>query len=327
MYAMVDEATQFILAYWICFGRRGGDALACLLRDCIRRHGRLPWSTAVDQGGENIGLYYTGVTAIHVVDYELRGASASRWGGVVEAFNHRSQQRIFHQLPGNTKNDRLGRSGNKQTRSDAHAKLEILRFLCLAEDGINLLNDRPTGTELPSPGELLEAGNKTFATLARRIELTGEVLAATAIPVEEPRVIHYNKGIRFERRDYTGTALHDSRLDGQKVPIRYEPYDPTTIYACIHGSWYALHSAAHTRVQHLDQLAKNAELYYQFDTGGAQKAKKNAVDFDLARGQADHIRAQERSDCERQEAALASSAEEDIFAQIRRANHARTSQA
>lgn len=62
-YLLVDEETNFLLAYWICFGSAGDQAVACLLRDCIRRHHLLPCSILHDQGSEYFSIYAESFTA------------------------------------------------------------------------------------------------------------------------------------------------------------------------------------------------------------------------------------------------------------------------
>ena len=278
IYILVDEYSSKLLAYWVCFGDAGRQAVSCLLRDCIRRHRKLPCEIIHDLGSEFLSVFYETFNAAFVIDLKRRPRGAPRWGSHVESAFNRINKLIVHRLSGNTLNDKLGRQTTSRKRSRAHARHNLLGLLDILEDGLmSWLNNRPVGVEVASPDERFEYSAARFASIARSAPLTSEILAHTAIP-GGTRLIDHARGVIFKHSRYFGPGIADPSFHGKKVHIRWEPYNPSILYARANSSWVRLTTRDFGRYEHAGHQFQLAQLYLRHDT--AWSAKQARMDAD-----------------------------------------------
>ncbi len=283
IYILVDEATSCILAYWVCFDSAGDQAVACLFRDCVRRHGKLPRRIMHDRGSEYFSIFSEGFAAFTGVDLLRRPSAAGRWGSHVESAFNRINELVIHRLSGNTQNDRIGRTSTASVRSAAHARHDLLQFLSILEEALmEWLNNRPVENEVATPLEKLELSQKLFDGTARKIKIDPQFLANTAIPVADERRIDHARGIKFNHRRYSGAGISCPSLDRTKVPIRWEPYNPWIIYACVKGSWVRLACQGCQEVENSPHSNLMVELYMSSNTAPASKRAREVADRKMA---------------------------------------------
>ncbi|PPJ41274.1 MULTISPECIES: Mu transposase C-terminal domain-containing protein [unclassified Pseudoxanthomonas] len=281
LYALVDDAHSYTYAEWMCF-HGGTDALSLLLRECARRHGRVPHCIVGDQGSENISVYWQSVTAFFSIDLEERPAGASRYGGKGESFFGRIKKLFFRNMPGNTKNDRKGRHSDSKHRGRAHAIHTIRALVGLSKRFTSFLNRRPLSKELLSPESLMALDDERFSCLGIKVDASSmEFLARTAI-LDGTRMYSYLKGITYCGEQYFSDELRDRSLDGKVVNISYEPYDPTTIYVEANNRWYTLHSSAHVVVRALGRDERTARVHFMRNSGEARARAKREFDRETA---------------------------------------------
>lgn len=280
LYLLIDEATSYILAFWLCFSHAGRQAVACLLRDCIRRHQKLPCCVVHDLGSEYLSVFHEAFYATQSIDLQRRPSGAPRWGSHVESAFNRINSLIVHRLPGNTQNDRLGRGATRDVRSQAHARHDVSELLQILEkDFMGWLNQRPVEGQIGTPQANFDASSARFDSIARSVPLTSETLAQSAIPVPALHRIDQAHGIRYMHRWYIGDAIRDPRLHGQKVSIRWEPYNPSVIYANINRHWERLVTRDYVRFENAGHLAQMTELYLRFDVPRSGWALRQEVDM------------------------------------------------
>lgn len=289
-YLLIDESSSNILAYWVCFGSAGDQAVACLIRDCIRRHGKLPCSILHDRGSEYFSNFSENFTAAVAIDLIRRPSAAPRFGSYVETAFDRINKLIVHRLPGNTQNDKLGRASTAEMRSAAHARYDLLTFLQIIEKGLmGYLDNRPIGQNVATPQELFVESEKQFKGIARRVSITSELLAHTAIPEKKERLIDNARGVKFKHKFYVGQSINDPSLHRKKVPVRWEPYNPSIIYAKVHNHWELLTCRGYQELENAGYLPKLVELYMRFDTAKASKAARDFADQKMAGRLYEHL--------------------------------------
>ena len=216
-------------------------------------------------------------------DLVRRPKKAPRYGDKVEAHFGRINQLVVNQLPGNTQNDKLGRSSSRNMRSAAHARHDLIEFIGVIEKSLmGILNDRPVGDEVATPREQFEASQQQFHGVARSISTTSDILALTAIPAQpRTRQISHTHGIRFQKRRYVGAGIRAPELDGLSVDVRWEPYNPCIIYAHIGDTWERLICSGYQALENVGHEARVAELYLRFDTATATRLAKEKADCEL----------------------------------------------
>lgn len=74
-----------------------------VIRDCVRRYGRIPTTIVVDQGAEFKGTYFEQLLAYMGAHKRMRPASHPRFGSIIERFFGLQNTAFIHALCGNNK--------------------------------------------------------------------------------------------------------------------------------------------------------------------------------------------------------------------------------
>ncbi|WP_340648245.1 TnsA endonuclease N-terminal domain-containing protein [Pseudoxanthomonas winnipegensis] len=233
--AMRDEATGAVLAISLSFNAPSRRSCLAVIRDCVRRHERLPETIVVDNGAEFHSEYFEVVLARLGVAIQRRPPGRPRYGGTIEGWFH-SLKAFLSAQRGNTNNDGRGRSAVATHKGKAHASWTLIeaynaidRFVFelfnsgAARSGVDSRSTKSTEALylFPESG-VLTAFNATF-------------LALTAMPLRKPLKVDMARGIRHLGRWFTDPKLFDSNKPGMRLKVFEEPWDMNTVYALVDG--------------------------------------------------------------------------------------------
>jgi hypothetical protein len=91
------------------------------LRECVRRHGRLPQILVLDGGKEFDSIYFETLLARYEVTKKTRPPAKARFGSVCERIFGTTNKQFFHNLQGNTQMARHSRLITKSVDPRNHA--------------------------------------------------------------------------------------------------------------------------------------------------------------------------------------------------------------
>jgi transposase InsO family protein len=100
---LIDAFTRMILAWVITFDEPSYRSCMLVIRDCVRRHKRVPQTIVSDQGSDFKSTYYDQLLAFLSVHKRLRPAGKPRAGNLVERFFGVKNAEFTHILRGNNK--------------------------------------------------------------------------------------------------------------------------------------------------------------------------------------------------------------------------------
>lgn len=232
-----DEYSGAVLAMSLSFDAPSRVACATVLRDCVRRHGRLPEIIVVDNGKEFESTYFEALLARYGVTKQNRPPGAPRFGATIESLFHTLKEHYLRAMPGNTTNDERGRSVSTSHRGQAHAQW-MLRDAYLGCEHFfwRCFNAIPARGREASPEVLLATGLRRFSCSGVAVKFDESFIVASAIPLARTLMVDPQRGIRHLGRWYVHPDLFTLRT-GTTVDALSEPWDARCLYVMIRGQW------------------------------------------------------------------------------------------
>ena len=234
-----DEFSGEILG--MAFGLKPPSRVACasVLRDCVRRHGRLPEWIMVDQGSEFRSTYFESVLAKMRITKQERPSGAPRWGGSLERTFGITKQELYGTLRGNSVNKKFIREVSPSHRPQNTADLSLFDAYRKTESYLfGHYNKHPRGKATKAPEVLRKEGLSRYSCSGVIIKYDLEFLMKTAIPADSKSYpIDSARGVRINDRYYKCPKLFSCRAARVEEP-RLEIWDDNIAYLPMDGRWY-----------------------------------------------------------------------------------------
>lgn len=246
-YIGVDGATQQIMAHALVFGPARTDGLAILVRDYVRRWGRLPHLIHFDRGPENRSDWMSTFAETYYSSLRLSPTAGSAWNGLAESTIKRVNQSVSHELIGSTLPDQKGRSvdGRFKSYRNARTRFEVLREQFLTYVYEDLPNT--PGIDGMTPRERQEEARALLGDFGFPCAYDEDFLLATSVPIPLKHNINKTRGVRTEEGYFTSDQLIDALRFNDASNARSDCEDPTILRVQVGGVWMkAFHSRAQT---------------------------------------------------------------------------------
>lgn len=234
--AMVDLATSKILGLSISFRAPSRRSVAKVIRDCVRKHGKLPREIIVDRGADFKSVYLASFMAHYGLTLSLRPAADPKFGGEVEGFFGEFKKQWLCQRPGNLADYEEARSvdGEKAPKKAAILQpedfyQELLNFCDWRENKC-----RGLATTSIDVAFLNDAEHYPF--YAKTIEYDSEFITVTAVE-DKKYDFCYQRGINIQNIWYYSPALRKLNGRKKKVDVRLDPENPNLIFARVIDKW------------------------------------------------------------------------------------------
>lgn len=243
---MIDAYTRRVLAFVPSFESPSSRTLMLVMRECVRRHGRLPAKLVVDHGSEFMGTYFEALAARQVITKIERGVGEPRGGAPMERALGTSDTQVIHDLFGNTQSRKLGRAKSATHDPAVHAAWTPDEFeAVLAEFFYEIQPQTIHRGILEKPADrlarsLAESGSRSHVHIPYdRVFYVGTLL----IPDRPTRTVR-SGSVHFNHIDYTAPEMARVK-SGTKLQIKYDPYDIAHIYAFVGKEWIRLTTTHH----------------------------------------------------------------------------------
>lgn len=233
--AMRDEATGAVLAVSLSFMPPSRRSCLSVIRDCVRRHGRLPETIVVDNGAEFHSEYFEVVLARLGVAIQRRPPGRPRYGSTIEAWFH-SLKAFLSAQHGNTNNDARGRSAVASHKGRAHAAWTLFEaYSAIDRFAFELFNSSAARSDVDSRSTKSENALALFPESGVSVAFDSEFLALTAVPLKRPLKVDFARGIRHLGRWFSHSKLFESKNYDTRLRVFEEPWDMNTLYADVNG--------------------------------------------------------------------------------------------
>lgn len=237
----VDADSREALGFYLSFRDPSEFSCMMVLRDIVRRHGRMPELILTDNGpGFKSGLLKR-VCQTYRANHQFRPAAEPRFGSVMERLFQTTNTEFIHNLEGNTKLMKYVRTVTKSVRPERFARWTLPAL----HGGLDYFfrfvygkDFHPAHGETPSEyltRRLVETGRRTH----RLLQLDRTFLIETCPPADSTgtRIIDCQRGIRVHYLWFWTDEFRDRNWHGKTVPVRIDPWDARYCYVLLGQEW------------------------------------------------------------------------------------------
>lgn len=241
---LICAFSRKVLAYYVTFDEPSYRSNMMVIRDCIRRHSRIPQFIVVDKGTDFRSIYFDRLVAAlrsHKLD---RRPSQPRDGDIIERFFNISQQDFFNNLRGNTQADREHR---KKTKAVSPEQQSVWTFHdltdCLGRYFDQVYHKNYHSTLGCSPENMFAQGiSRSGERVHCRIPYSKAFILLTLPSTAKGTATVTRRGVKINYTYFSCPALRLYKRQRQSVPVRYDPFDASTAYVYIEQQWHECHS-------------------------------------------------------------------------------------
>jgi hypothetical protein len=269
MTLLIDAFSRRILALHVDFEEPSYRSCMMVLRECVRRHTRLPQCLVVDWGAEFRSTYFEALLARYECTKKARPPAKARFGSLVEPAFGTTNTQFIHNLVGNTQVVRNVRQVTKSVNPKELAIWPLAPFMeRLWEYAYDIYDTNVHPALGESPKDAYQRGfQNSGARLQRLIPYDHDFMIAT-LP-STPRgtaMVSPGRGVKINYIFYWCDGMDDPKTQSQQIPVRFDPFDLGTAYAFIAGQWVQCHSDHYRTFQGRSQkelLVASKELHAQ----------------------------------------------------------------
>lgn len=237
---LIDAYSRRILAFYITFDPPSYRSCMMALRDCVRRHQRLPQYLIVDNGKEFHSNYFRSVLAMYGITIKYRPAAQPRFGSVMERIFNTLNTQYIHTLIGNTQ---IMTNVRQVTKS-----IEPKNLACWTLEALyagtetwcfEIYDKRYHETLMQSPREAFSIGMRNSGSREHKRILYDETFRILTLPTTQKGTakVQPRQGVKIKRSYYWSNSFLDTAVENTQVHVRYDPFDVSIAYALIKGRW------------------------------------------------------------------------------------------
>lgn len=240
-----DAFSRRILALYLTFDPPSYRSCMMVLRECVRRHARLPQIIVVDGGKDFQSVYFETLLARYECMKKTRPAAKPRFGSVCERLFQTANTRFVHNLRGNTQITRLARQVtpsvnpkgqavwpfeelHRRLTEYAHEVYDTLRHPALGQSPRDAYDDA-----------IVRTGQRPHRLIAYDRDFLVHTLPTT--PKGTAKVAPA-RGIKIHHLYYWSDAFRATDVEKRRVSVRYDPFDAGVAYAFVNKEWTECHS-------------------------------------------------------------------------------------
>ncbi|OWW22627.1 hypothetical protein AYR66_27130 [Noviherbaspirillum denitrificans] len=238
----IDAYTRRIVGLYLSYDPPSYRSNLMLMRDMVKRYRRLPQFIVVDNGADFRSEDFKRFCELMRIHLRYRPAGQPRHGAVMERIFGRANTEYVHNLAGNTKDLKNVRQTTGKFRPSRLAEWSLENMYYGLEYWAFTYYDQEVHSTLGlSPREAFERSEASSGARSHRIvTLTDDFLVLTCPTVDRmgQRVVDHQRGIKVHANFfYWCPEFRNPKLDGKKVPVRYDPWNAATVYVQIEKRW------------------------------------------------------------------------------------------
>ena len=242
---LTDAFSRRELAVYLTYDSPSYRSVMMVLRECVRRHGRLPQILVVDGGPEFRSTYFETLLARYECTQKVRPPARARFGSVCERLFGTVNTQLIHNLIGNTQ---LMRNVRQVTQSVNPRNLAVWTLESLSKRICEWAYDVYEMTEHPalgqSPREAFQVGLAQGGFRPHRLIPYDDDFRVLTLPTTSKgtATVFPGRGIKMRGLYYWCDSFRDPAIERSVVPVRYDPWDAGTAYAYVRNQWVRCHS-------------------------------------------------------------------------------------
>lgn len=237
----VDAWSRRIVGLYLTYDPASYHSVPMVVRDMVRRHGRLPEFVVVDNGRDFHSEAFESFLQVMNVHLRFRPSGQPRAGAVLERMFGRVNTEYVHNLAGNTKVTKNVRmtTGKHLPVNFAEWTLEAM-YYGLLYWAFEFYEQEIHPALARSPREAFQRGlAENGHRPQRQLLLNQDFLIATCPPVDRKgtRQVHPQTGVKVNNLLYWNPQFRDSHVANKAFPVRYDPWDAASVYVLVKDGW------------------------------------------------------------------------------------------
>jgi putative transposase len=237
----VDAESREIVGFYLSFEAASYRSCMMVVRDIVRRHGRMPAMLVLDNGKEFHSRALANVCELYGCSIRYRPGGKPRYGSVMERTFGTTNTEFIHQLEGNTQLMKMPRTVTKAVLPENFAAWTLPQLHWALE----FYFYKVYGTiNHPAHGE------PPTVHFKRRMEETGERqhrlvrydetfrIETCPPPADTPtRQVDGKRGVKIRHLLFWNDVFAKPEMKKRAVQVRVDPWDPGTAFALVKGKW------------------------------------------------------------------------------------------
>ena len=242
---LTDAYSRRILALHLTFDPPSYRSAMMIIRECVRRHGRLPQILVLDGGKEFESVYFETLLARCEVTKKTRPPAKARFGSTCERLFGTANTHFLHNLTGNTQAARNTRQMTKSVDPRNHAAWALRDLHQMLTEYTYEIYDTLDHPALgQSPREAFESViAETGSRAHRNIAYDRDFLIFTLPTTRKGAAkVTAGRGMKLNHLYYWSEHFRNPAWETKQVPVRYDPFDIGTAFAFVDREWVECHS-------------------------------------------------------------------------------------
>jgi len=237
----IDAWSRRIVAFYLTYDPPSYHSVMMVVRDMVQRFHRLPEFIVVDNGKDFQSTAFEAFLQVMGVHLRFRPAGQPRHGAVLERIFGRAHTEYIHNLAGNTKATKNVRMTTGKHMPVNFAEWTLEAMYCGIEHwATEYYEQEPHPALGDTPREAFLRGQReSGARSHKHILCNQDFLIATCPPVDREgvRLVNRQRGVKVNDMLYWCSEFYDAHISGQRLPVRYDPWDASSVYVRIKDRW------------------------------------------------------------------------------------------
>jgi len=234
----VDGGTRHRRAFWLSYNPPSAASVLMVLRDYVRRHGRLPTVLVVDNAKEFHSNELIFFCYLYGIELRYRPPSQPRGGTLVERALGATEEEVIQQLQGNTTNMKDPRMVSRSVYPFDRRVWTLVALYGTLDEYFRQYAKRAHPALGMSPDEKEENLYKLSGRREHTLVRFDENLTLLTCPHTKKwfHQVDTRRGIDTYGQFYWHPEFKDLKK-GTRVEVRVEPWDANVLYVCLKGRW------------------------------------------------------------------------------------------
>lgn len=234
-----------VLGKYLTFDPPSYRSNLMLIRDVVRRFGRLPETLVVDCGADFQSVYFDMLLARFAITKKVRPPSKARFGSPLERMFGTTNTRLFYNLVGNTQLTREVRHVTQDVNPKELAAWTLPRIDKTLDELLFEVYDTTTHPALgQSPREAYIAGMAKTGHRPQRIIPYDEGFLISTLPTTPKGLVKVipGRGVKINNTYYWSDEFRNPLIENTYVVPRFEPFDYSLAYVFLGDRWVKCYS-------------------------------------------------------------------------------------
>jgi putative transposase len=300
---MVDAFSRRNLAIYVTYDPPSYRSNMMVIRECVRRTGRLPQTIVVDGGGDFHGTYFETLAAAFEITIKTRPGAEPRFGSVIERLFNTANKQFVHNLIGNTQITRSVRLTTKDNDPKRLAVWSLGPFYdALCDWAYNRYDTEEHWTLKQSPRDAYASALRLTGLRRHRLIRYDEEFKILTMPTTEKGTAKNisGRGVKINNEYYWCDELDQAEFEGQGLPVRYDPFNYGVAYIYLKDKWVKCFTHARRelegrtereqRIMSAEKRMRDRQYSRHLADRAVQRALNHRADQERERGQAEQLR-------------------------------------